>query len=707
IATAIFLRGFGELQHQGKGFVLFVLGLLLLRGFWIESLDAEALSLAVGIGAWVLAAEGLDSDSPLLSAVYQAIGGIILLLMGGVAIAATIPWQAIAIGGLGLHFFYRRVSRYNRRGDVTFVFIIGLIVTFLIPQLLPLGMRESAIASLNNFTGYADFGNIFIAIAIFAYSFLTLRVAATFQRQNQPQLTHWTEFLVLSLSGIWTGIASGDAVLRSLNLSLLAIVFMVVSQQNRSIQRLLTYLAHIFSLLAVFSVINSISPNLSLAIWAAILLGFMVIEWPISTQQRPLANPYWYETCWVLGFVLAGGSYVLLGLNALAENAVYEWGLLWLLTPLTLTATAKLSNAKKRQYRASYSSVALIFAQLLAIAQVETSLISLAVAMGLMIVNVSYLKRISAKGLHIGFILAFIARLAWESLDYPGLALLIAVVIAGLWGLAMVLSQKAPKYAIASNQWGIILCIGELLTLTRVSSNQSYDLLYFAAAIITGIAIAGRSRKQPTEWTWLGIAATLELALIQIVGITANNLLILIAANSILGIISLIATEIAISRYQSLNKFKSLKYLPLIYAGFGLLLRLDSFYFTAYTGLITLSFAVVTIGVSRRYSQGQILACFGLGLVSVGWYELALYPMLQAPAGNIIDGFIILAGIAVAIAILYRILAAFLQKQNRENIFNLTPVIFTGCWIILFYSPRSRSAQPCKDSVPILSQTAS
>ena len=672
IATAIFLRYFGESQHQGKGFVLFVLGLLLIRGFWIESLDAGALSLAVGIGAWVLAAEGLDSESSVLSAVYQGIGAIILLLMGGVAIASPIPWQAIAIGGLGLHFFYRRVQRYHRRGDVTFVFVIGLIVTFLIPQLLPLGMRESLIASLTNLTGYADFGNIFIAIAIFGYSFLTLGVATTFQRQDQPKLTHWTEFLALSLGGIWTGISSQDTVLRSLNLSLLAIIFIVVSQQNRSIQRLLTYLAHFFGLLAVFSIINSIFPNLSSAIWAAILLGFMVIEWLISTVKRPLTNPYWYESCWILGFVLAGGSYVLFGLNT-----VSEWGLLWLLTPLTLTATAKLANAQKRQYRASYSSVALIFAQLLAIAQLETSLIGLAVAIGLMIVNVRYLKRISATGLHIAFVLAFIARLAWESLDYPGLALCGAVVIAGLWGLAVVLQQKAPKYAIATEKWGIILCIGELLALTRFSSELEYNFLYFAAAIVTGVAIAGRSRKKPTEWTWLGIAATLEIALIQIVGITANNLLILIVANGILGIISLIATEIAISRDQSLNKFKTLKFLPLIYAGFGLFLRLDNFYFTAYTGLITLSFAVVAIGVSRRYSQGQILACLGLGLISVGCYELVLYPILQAPAGNIIDGLTILAGIAVAIAVLYRILAAVWQKQGRDNIFNLTPVVLT------------------------------
>lgn len=675
IATAIFLRKFGKSQQQGKGFVLFVLGLLLIRGFWVESLDFTSLSLALGIGAWVLTAEGLDSESSLLSVVYQGIGGVILLFVGGIAITATIPWQAIAIGGLAIQFFYRRVSRYHRRGDITLVFVIGLIVTFLISQLLPLEMRESILTSLTNLTGYADFENVFIAIAIFSYSFLTLGVAAYFQRQNQAKLTYWTEFLALSLAGIWTGISSGDAILRSLNLSLLAIIFIGVSQQNRSIQRLLTYLAHIITLLAICSVIDSIFPTFSSAIWATILLGFTIIEWLISTIKRPLNNPYWYESCWILGFVLAGGSYFLFGSNALAENAVYEWGLLWLLIPITLTTTAKLSNAQKRKYTASYSSVALIFAQLLAIAQLETSLMSLAVAMGLMIVNVRYLKRISATGLHIAFILGFIARIAWETLDYPGLAFLSAIVLLGLWGLREGLQTLAPKYAIAAEQWGIIICSGELFSLSRVSLVQSYDFLYCAAAIVTGIAIALRSRKHPTEWTWLGIAATLEIALVQIIGVTTNNLLILIAANGILGIISLIATKILLSRNKRLSQFKTLKSLPLIYAGLGLLLRLDAFYFNAYTGLITLSFAIVAIGVSRRYSQDQILACFGLGLISAGCYELVLYQMLQTPAGNIIDAFIIFAGIAVAIATLYRILALFCQKQNLGNIFNLTPIV--------------------------------
>ncbi|ASC72860.1 hypothetical protein XM38_038200 [Halomicronema hongdechloris C2206] len=73
---------------------------------------------------------------------------------------------------------------------------------------------------------------------------------------------------------------------------------------------------------------------------------------------------------------------------------------------------------------------------------------------------------------------------------------------------------------------------------------------------------------------------------------------------------------------------------------------------TAWTGALTLGTAVLALEVGRQ--QGwrwlQWLALAGL---SLGWYELILYQMLQADSGELGDALVVLAAVAVVIMAIY------------------------------------------------------
>ena len=85
----------------------------------------------------------------------------------------------------------------------------------------------------------------------------------------------------------------------------------------------------------------------------------MVAEWNLSKGQTVEANPLfpvvkqiWYRSCWYLGFVLAGLSYVLLADEIFIDlffvpASTPPWGLLWLLTPISLTDIAEVRDRTK------------------------------------------------------------------------------------------------------------------------------------------------------------------------------------------------------------------------------------------------------------------------------------------------------------------------------------------------------------------------
>ncbi|MCZ0904607.1 hypothetical protein ON021_32395, partial [Microcoleus sp. HI-ES] len=78
-------------------------------------------------------------------------------------------------------------------------------------------------------------------------------------------------------------------------------------------------------------------------------------------------HPAWFQSSWYLGLVLAGVSFVLLQNYLIAGTATHrpQWSLLWLATPLALTAVAKYTEVPHKQVASTFSTIALIFAKFL------------------------------------------------------------------------------------------------------------------------------------------------------------------------------------------------------------------------------------------------------------------------------------------------------------------------------------------------------
>ncbi|MBE9118179.1 DUF2157 domain-containing protein [Lusitaniella coriacea LEGE 07157] len=704
IAAAGLLRlpsGEGE-KPKGKGYVIFALAVLLARGIFVAQLPLEVLGLAVGICGWLLGSEGLDhAVEPLepsqwsRATLYQLLGIILLGFGWAVSVREAFPWQATAISILGLWFFYERLQRYGKRRDLTAIFAIGLQGLFLLQALIPSGFRDRAIALLTQITQYDKIPLLFACAGIFAYLLVFLSFCGRFHREERKKLADWGEFLVLSGGSILAGGAILEPPLRSFNLVLLTLSFALVTRRRESRDRSLVYLTHLLGLCAIASSIDALFPTLPQHLWAAILLALGIVEWGISILDRePQDNPNQHLTrsCWYFGFILAGLSYtlfasVLTDLSNPTPEGIAQWSLIWLFTPLTLTGVASFSNRPRRIQAAWWSTVALIAAQLLVLEDYNLRVLGLAFACGLMLVNSRYLLKLPAAIVHVGFVLSFIVALVWNKIGLPKWLVLGAVVIFALWLLRAFFRSLqgswAALYARSCDAWAVGIAGLELLLLSALSAAGyiafvGADWYYLLASGLIGQAIIFRAFFSPNNLAVWGIGWSFELCLAQIVLLQDGSALELAIANISTALILGVATEVLWVQRIRLGELAAVQFFPLVYALLALLFRLDNF--TAYTGFITLGTALTGICVGRRRSGWKWMSYCAIALLSIGWYELVIYQMLQAPKGNPADGLIILAGVACAIALLYHLLAWVWHSRVGEQFlnFNVAEIIITA-----------------------------
>ncbi len=696
--------------------VIYALLVLLVRGIFIANLDITQLGLAIGICGWLMTwlaqwgvgivethhgasgvgGENTSSISPTPSVPWQFIGGILLFLGWFVAVIPH-PWQAIAVSGLGLWFFSRRLQVYSRKTDFVAIFAIGLQTIWLGWRLVPFELQEQAIAITTQLTNSQNQPWALLGIALFPYVILMVVLTDRLYRYEKRELAQFGEYLTLFFAAILTTIASVNPVARSLNLLFSTATLAIVTQRhtyhNSGTREnsfphsplptpyslsFRVYLTHITGILTLCSILNWLFPNLQYEVWASILLALMVGEWLFS-----LGNGIWQRSAWHIGLGLAMISFCLFLVNAnLAwrinafSNA--NWGLLWLITPVTLTGVASRSSAEKRTTSSLLSVIALGLAQLLTLLLPKTRLIGLAVGTALMFVNTSYLRNLIYAVITVGFFLSSIGVLLWEGvlgfarLSVESWFLVGAITILSLW-----LTRKALRYrdneltniyAVATDKWAIALSVVELLSLTLHSvlvyqKLATPGLLYLAAGAITLGAIVYRSWREPTNIAFYGIGWSLELLTAEVLGFGERSTIGIAIANIALGLITQLFGEWWQRRYRPERLPSSFHILPLIYATFSLVLRLDTF--TNWTGLFSLGIALVVIGVGRRRQEFKPLLYLGILGVSISAYELLFYQMLQASGGGWGDGLIAMSALGASIMYAYRILSPWLINYLR------------------------------------------
>ena len=125
-----------------------------------------------------------------------------------------------------------------------------------------------------------------------------------------------------------------------------------------------------------------------------------------------------------------------------------------------------------------------------------------------------------------------------------------------------------------------------------------------------------------------------------------------------LGVVALILAVAIRQAWPSL--VSPLHSLTLAYAVLALALRSTTA--TAWTGWLVVGAALLLLEVGRRNQQAELRWLALLGL-SLGWYELVIYQLLQADGGSPVDGVIVLAGVAALIMAVYRLAANRLDRH--------------------------------------------
>jgi hypothetical protein len=749
--------------------VVYALAVLLVRAIFVVQVDITQLGLAIGICGWLvawlaqrgvgeggtrrggereIAAPGVSPTSsspsspssptfvqtqviasllPTPQLPWEKLGGI-LLFLGWLVTVVSSPLQAIAVSGLSLWFFNRRLQQYAFKVDLAAIFVIGLQTVWLAWRLIPAELQESAIAIATKLTNSQNEPWALLSVALFPYLIFMVALTNRIYRSQKRELANFGDSLTLLFGIFLTTIALVNPILRSLNLLFSTITLAAVTQR-RSYQEAggrgqgalsrgqgalsreqgalernfspmpnapcpmpnaqcpipLIYLTHITGVLTLGSTIDWLLPNLHTQVWASILLALMVAEW-----LQSLGDEIWRRSAWHIGLGLAVTSYLLLWENASASWTGgiinnQNWGLIWLITPITLTGIASRTSAPRRITSSYFSVLTLLAAQLLILPLPGIRLIGLGVGTAGMFANTRYLRNNQSAGTTVGFGLSFVAVLLWDGvfnlphLSLDGWFVVGAIAIFSLWFASKALSrgeELAAIYAVVTDYWAIALCSFELLSLTLHSllvyqNFATPNFLYLISTAITLGAIVYRSWRQPTNLAFYGIGWCLELLIAQVFGFGEGDIIKIAIANIALGLITQLFGEWWRRRHQLSKMPSSFHILPLIYGAFSVLLRLNTF--TEWTGLYSLGVALIVIGVGRRHQDLKPLLYLGIAGISISAYELLFYQMSQASGGAWGDGLIAMSALGASIMYAYRILSPWLINYLR-----LTPEELKG-----------------------------
>ncbi|MEM9214989.1 MAG: hypothetical protein AAGD25_11655 [Cyanobacteria bacterium P01_F01_bin.150] len=138
--------------------------------------------------------------------------------------------------------------------------------------------------------------------------------------------------------------------------------------------------------------------------------------------------------------------------------------------------------------------------------------------------------------------------------------------------------------------------------------------------------------------------------------------------------------------------------IPLFYGILGW--SLSQIPFTASTGLYTLAFAFIAIGIGRRNPRWKALTILAAGIITMAAYQLLIYQMQQASEGKSGDGLMILAGLGLGLTIFYGVGAwgrfkPWFQTYLQLSINDVSAIghchwfLSTGLGVLAVISPRS------------------
>lgn len=664
--------------------------LLIGRAVLVKGIPLSRLGLALGICGWILCWMNRRNSKPLWTP-----AGAGLLVVGWAVTVTLDQWQALAVSGLVLWLLTDRLRRFWRVQEMVALILVGLQTYALLRVIFPPAVRRSVMAIIAESAHLQQGAWELTGLGFFLYVLITLGFATYLRRSQHSDLAIAAEQMALGLGILLVIPGALNPFVRAIYLLIAGLTLGIRLPGRLSSKVWYIYLTHLTGILAVFAWIDWGFPTLAARSWAIVLLISMVTEWGLCATVQSRG---WQLSAWYFGIGFAACSYALLSpFNVLNTVTNAEDDLIWLATPILLTLLAHRPQFLHSRRASWLSVIALLVAPALTIWKIDPLLITLAIATVVMWVNTQQLQELKAAAVTVGFGASFAITLLWRIWNSAPLFWVlswVAIVTTGLWLIRHLCSRRetvlARLYTCALDGWAVALSVTNLCLFTLIIVNQEltpFSSIEWQSALAIGLAtgaIVYRIAQQPTNLGLWGAAWGIELLAVSVVHLSKGTWDDIAIVTLSLGLLSQLLGDVWLRRHPD-SVLTSLHGIPPLYVIIGGFLAHD--HFTSTTGLFTLAAALPLIGVGRRQPDLKLLTYLGILTVSIAAYEGLTYQLLHSSGGAVGDGLTLLAGLATAIAITYRLVAQSLQfywRLTRSQLLTVTHIHWLGGSILAF-----------------------
>jgi hypothetical protein len=656
--------------------VIYLLTLLFGRAIFVVNVDISQLGLALGIFAGFLY---ISSSLILHRSSY------FILLFGWLVTVYIQPWQAFLVSGIGIGIFSHHLLKYWRERDLAAIFGFGLSMVALVGRLIPPELRKTAINVGVEISSSQDSPWALLSLTWFPYLIFMVVITDWIYHRPQRKVAHFGDFLSLLFATFLTCLSLSNPALRSLNLLASTITLAVVISRRHSLKPIVVLATHILGLVTFANLVYWQFPNLALDDWAIILLILMVGEFLLFTVNSPGANIIRKDAL-DLGILLSGISYILF-LTNFEFSTPHSSIMAWLITPLGLTYVATQTRESQQKKAVIISIIACGLVQVLNLFNPQINLWSLGLTTVFMVVNTQIIKTLFSSVFTVGLGLAFLFLSVKDLVTVEGWLIFLSLTIAGLWVLRFMLfrygvteSNIVRLYQRAFDGWAITLLGFELSIITLNSFGvllykipRDFTLISTLIILIAALSFRGFDLANPRKiaksgfspWILYSLAWAIELLIIERLISSNQSLVSFAVANIILGLTTQLFGDWWQRHYQIEKLPNPWQIIPIIYGILAIIFRVQTS--ANWTGLISLAFALILIGIGRRNIEAKPLVYLGLMGISVSTYEILLY---QINAQPLTEQWIAFATLGTSLMYGYRILSpwliAYLQIPEPE-----------------------------------------
>jgi hypothetical protein len=656
--------------------VIYLLTLLFGRAIFVVNVDISQLGLALGIFAGFLY---ISSSLILHRSSY------FILLFGWLVTVYIQPWQAFLVSGIGIGIFSHHLLKYWRERDLAAIFGFGLSMVALVGRLIPPELRKTAINVGVEISSSQDSPWALLSLTWFPYLIFMVVITDWIYHRPQRKVAHFGDFLSLLFATFLTCLSLSNPALRSLNLLASTITLAVVISRRQPLKPIVVLATHILGLVTFANLVYWQFPNLALDDWAIILLILMVGEFLLFTVNSPGANIIRKDAL-DLGILLSGISYILF-LTNFEFSTPHSSTMAWLITPLGLTYVATQTRESQQKKAVIISIIACGLVQVLNLFNPQINLWSLGLTTVFMVVNTQIIKTLFSSVFTVGLGLAFLFLSVKDLVTVEGWLIFLSLTIAGLWVLRFMLfrygvteSNIVRLYQRAFDGWAITLLGFELSIITLNSFGvllykipRDFTLISTLIILIAALSFRGFDLANPRKiaksgfspWILYSLAWAIELLIIERLISSNQSLVSFAVANIILGLTTQLFGDWWQRHYQIEKLPNPWQIIPIIYGILAIIFRVQTS--ANWTGLISLAFALILIGIGRRNIEAKPLVYLGLMGISVSTYEILLY---QINAQPLTEQWIAFATLGTSLMYGYRILSpwliAYLQIPEPE-----------------------------------------